>query len=425
MIVGILVLIGLGYVSWIQRGNSPEPGGAAYWALLGLKVVSGLVLGWVYSNHYEGDTFNYFADASKLSSIAREDIGEYLRVLWSRDDLQAGSLNFQQPRALFMVKIISVLNVLSGDHYWITSVYCSWVSFVCAWFLVSRLAVSFPQSFSAACFAFLICPSVVFWTSGVVKETFAFAALCLLSGVFIDSWFRRPLRIYSYLGILIGIWMLWSLKYYYAAVFIPVAVSVLVVRRFVPLEWPAFRTVVIWMLILAGLVGIVSISHPNFYADRFLDVVVQNYEIFQRISDPGDAAVFSLEADWWSFILNFPVALFTALFRPTIFEAGNVFQWLAAIENAMLILLGITAAISFLRKPVTANMLLIVATGLYIVVLGGTLALSTPNFGTLVRYRIGFLPFFVFIVTYKNYYVNLLFESIERSFVKVGSSDRQ
>jgi hypothetical protein len=30
------------------------------------------------------------------------------------------------------------------------------------------------------------------------------------------------------------------------------------------------------------------------------------------------------------------------------------------------------------------------------------LALSTPNFGTLSRYRAGFLPFFVFVIAYRN-----------------------
>jgi hypothetical protein len=55
---------------------------------------------------------------------------------------------------------------------------------------------------------------------------------------------------------------------------------------------------------------------------------------------------------------------------------------------------------------------------IYCFVLCILLAISTPNFGTLSRYRIGFLPFFVFVLTYRNQVIEYLKESFLSSFRK-------
>jgi hypothetical protein len=52
-----------------------------------------------------------------------------------------------------------------------------------------------------------------------------------------------------------------------------------------------------------------------------------------------------------------------------------------------------------LRQPVS---ILFLATASYCIVLCVFLALSTPNLGTLSRYRVGFLPFLIFLLAYRN-----------------------
>jgi hypothetical protein len=43
------------------------------------------------------------------------------------------------------------------------------------------------------------------------------------------------------------------------------------------------------------------------------------------------------------------------------------------------------------------------------------LALSTPNFGTLSRYKIGFFPFLVFLTLYKNPLLGKIMQFTQRS----------
>jgi hypothetical protein len=50
----------------------------------------------------------------------------------------------------------------------------------------------------------------------------------------------------------------------------------------------------------------------------------------------------------------------------------------------------------------------------YSVLLCIFLTLSSPNLGTLARYRIGFLPFFVFVLVYQNPLVNFISGIVQR-----------
>ncbi len=50
-----------------------------------------------------------------------------------------------------------------------------------------------------------------------------------------------------------------------------------------------------------------------------------------------------------------------------------------------------------IHMPANGNRLIVMAALVFICVLCIFLALSTPNLGTLSRYRVGFLPFFVLL----------------------------
>jgi hypothetical protein len=141
--------------------------------------------------------------------------------------------------------------------------------------------------------------------------------------------------------------------------------------------------------------------HPNFYLNRFLDVVITNHDDFARISaDKGLIHFYDLHAHWSSVILNAPWALFSGLLRPFVWEANGLMSILASLENLLIVILLISSLSRVTR--IEKHRLLLISTGTYIVLLCIFLALSTPNLGTLSRYRVGFLPFLIFIISYRN-----------------------
>jgi hypothetical protein len=139
---------------------------------------------------------------------------------------------------------------------------------------------------------------------------------------------------------------------------------------------------------------VASLTHPNFHLDRLLTVIVENNQLYK-----GDIIQYhNLSPDWPSMLINSPLALWSGLFRPISFWGSASADTMAASVENLLLLVLVVWKLKTLRMPMTENRVVVFTTLMYILVLCIFLALSTPNLGTLSRYRVGFLPFFVFVI---------------------------
>lgn len=417
MVVGIANGAFIAFISyrvWLNDRSRLKP---IYWPALLFKLFSGIGLGLLYTFYYNvGDTFNYFNDGVRLANLARQDAGSYIRFLWSGDESFPiwSDLIYKQPRAMFLSKITSFFCILTADNYWFISLYFSAVSFFSAWLLGRKILILMTDSGLAVALAFFFFPSVVFWSSGVIKESLAMAALFFLSFIFLRLWASEKVKPFEWSLTLLTAWMLWSLKYYYLAVFLPVIATALMTRWTFSRMKPEGLTmkVILWCLIFIGPLLLISVLHPNFYPERFLEVVVSSYYEFQAISAQQDVIHYdTMEPTPFVMVKNIPLAIFSGLYRPFFTEATTVLQFLSATENFLLLVLT-GAALMRIKKVVRGkHRLLIFSLMIYIIVLCIFLALSTPNFGTLSRYRVGFLPFFVFLLISENPLVTRVMKS--------------
>ena len=402
------------YRVWLKDQSPIKP---VFWIAFVFRLFAGIALGLVYTYYYAtGDTFQYFYDGVRLADLARHDLSSYLAFLWSGDDSFPvwSELTYRQPRAIFLSKIASVFCLMSADNYWIISLYFSTISFFGAWVITKKILMLFPNSQVEVTIAFLFFPSVVFWSAGLIKESLAMAALFFLSFIFLKTWFRQRVVLLEWLLCFFSLWCLWNLKYYYLAVFLPLAATALMSRWLI--ERLRVRKLIfkllLWSFIFVLPLALVSILHPNFYPERFMDVVVSSYYEYHSISAVEDVIHFhSLKATPLAITKNIPLAILSGLYRPSLFEAQTTFQFFIALENVFILILTI-GALARLKKIIHGKHRLLVFTLLvYIIVLCVFLTLSTPNFGTLSRYRIGFLPFFVLLLLSENPWVTRIIKS--------------
>jgi hypothetical protein len=110
--------------------------------------------------------------------------------------------------------------------------------------------------------------------------------------------------------------------------------------------------------------------------------------------------------------MNSPWAIIAGLFAPFFWESHSILSAIASVENLVLLIL----VISFLFSKGQLKGSFIFPLFVYSIVLCVLLAISTPNLGTLSRYRIGFLPFLIFALSYRNSISNYLLKRI--SFFK-------
>jgi hypothetical protein len=398
----LFTLINLAGISLLSRWEwkrSAASDTLTYWTALVLRLVGGLSIGLLYTYYYRmsGDTFVFFNDAAKLADLFYSDPRAYLDFIVTGNN--PVSIETTEPRSIFFVTILSVVNVATYNNYWLSSLWFSFFSFWCSYRLVTKLDSVFPAARMASRVALLFVPSVVFWNSGIIKESVAFGGVAILAGHFLSLMRWQKLRWTGYVGIVISIYLLLSLKYYWGAVLIPSLVSSLIVHWVMARkERSVWATAAVWIVVFMIVCVAASFTHPNFYMERFLYVIVENHDAFVSISSPENVInYYNLSADWMSIALNSPWAFWSGLFRPMIFEAGSVTGIVASVENLFLLVL-VFWKLRSMRMPLTENRLIAMSTVVYIAVLCIFLALSTPNFGTLSRYRVGFLPFFVVLI---------------------------
>jgi len=393
-----------------------------YWPGLAVKALGGIALGLIYMYYYQipADTFLFFEDSKKLTGLARTDFLSYVRFLFLDDPSHPlwTEIVFQQSRALFIVKITSLFGLVTLDNYWITSLYFSVLSFIGTWRLTASIAEYFPSAKTAAVVAFLFFPSVVFWSSGLIKESIAMAALFFLSAAVVRTWVEKELPLWEWLLVIFSAWIEWRLKYYYLAVFLPVASAALITQR-LSHTWHLRRMAIkalLWCATFIFPLIIISSLRPNFYPARILAVIVSNNREFSAMSDAEDVIEYpSLEPTLSSVVANIPRAVVSGIFRPFPWEAHTLFQWVIALENLILLLLCITSVVNVTQLVKSRQRLLLCSILLYAGVLCVFLALSTPNFGTLSRYRISFLPFLLLLISIENPLVKKLSALIQRS----------
>ncbi len=381
-----------------------------FWGAFLFRLAAGISLGLIYTYYYSAnDTWLFFENAQKFSLLAKNDFFSFLKALLDfGDDQNWPGLVNRDLRSIFFIKIISVFYLLSFGNYWVCASYFSLAAFISSWSLHRKIILIFPNSSIASGWAFLFFPSVVFWSSGLEKETLALCGVYFLTIVFLSVMSSEKLKINFLIFVIPSSFVLWSLKYYWALIFFISVVTALLLQ-FLILRFPIMKkySIVVWFALFFGVGTALSFSHPNFYLSRFIEVIVSNNQAFAAISDHKNLIhYFQFEPTWTSIITNSPWALFAGLFRPLIGEGQGLLGLAASIENIFLMVLSVFAIANLKTGFASSHRIILFAALSYCAVLCIFLALSTPNFGTLSRYRVGFLPFFVFVVAYGNPMMN-------------------
>lgn len=379
-----------------------------YWPVLFYKLFAGLCIGLLYSFYYDGgDTFSFFRDASRLSEAAWVNPVNYFRFLSGAGEGGVGWLYLEnhQSRSLFMVKCVSVVSLVSGNNYWIVTLYFSFFSFAGAWYLVRVITTQWEHTEGPALVAFLVYPSIAFWSSGIMKESLALPALFCMTAIFLKFWVSPRVRWWNWIVLIFSIWIGWRLKYYYTGIFLSVASASLAARYMgTILQIRRVRSqLLLWMLTLLLFLAVVTLFHPNFSLQVLPQVIADNYYAYAEKSDDGGMIIYTnLNPTWGSMIQHAPEALASGLFRPFPWEADSWVMLAGALENTVLLIFFLWALIRYRKFPASREPILVLALAGFVILLGILLPLSTPNFGTLSRYRIGYLAFFIFLVMYGN-----------------------
>jgi len=358
------------------------------------KMACGILLGMLFYFYYQtGDTLAYFENAKTLSQLLLADFWQALTQ----------SSNADQPvRAILFTKIVSVLLWATKANYWICSLYFSLISFFGSVFLVQQLTLLNQKFRTPATLAFLFLPSTVFWSSGLLKESLIFGCICYVSGCYVAIKRNQKIKWMTWLLAGIAMMLIVAIKYYIAAVFIPL-LAYLIVFHFTQntrLGKVSFttRSGIILLILLIPAYAFVFWLSPNLRMEWIGAVIRESHLIMIRACAPQNTIV---ALHWFGNSLDIPINfvyyLFSGLFRPIFPEVLNFPGVLSSLESLSVFILGIVA-LTKMKKVEREYLPELLAIFVLVIVLSVLLSYTLPNFGTLARMKIYYFPFLVFLI---------------------------
>ena len=205
------------------------------WALVA-KIASSVVFCLIYIYYYQGgDTVSYYETARSVVNLGTKDIARCIDVMSSSPSL-AGYMTFDREtgypwpymyfdtQTFFVAKLIAPLVFVAFKSYLITSILLSWLSFFGAWKFFLTLCRYFPGLERRLAIGVLFVPSVLFWGSGILKDTITFSAVCWFIVGFDRAFMRGGI---SWRGIfisLLSLYVLISVKPYVLYSLLPGAI---------------------------------------------------------------------------------------------------------------------------------------------------------------------------------------------------------
>jgi len=294
-------------------------------------------------------------------------------------------------RAAFFIKVLSPFFALSANNYYLLG---AWLTFFGSLCLTAFLSLFKRTPNMVIWLLVLLIPSFMFWTVGLVKESFVIPVLFLLIYVLnkiIDS---KGKDVFSIVVFLVLCWLCWYVKYYLVAIFLLGGIVYFINSK---ISY-SFNTILFSILVLATAVIGLGFMHPALYWNVFPEVIyISNHLTCTKNLGAYACIPFDLDMTWNSIMLNYPKAMLYAFFSPFPWQIHNLTSLLAALENYVFIVLVMCVIYRWVTKKITLSNAELF--GLFIIfMLGALLIMASPNIGSFSRYRIFYLPIYAYLI---------------------------
>ncbi|MCL2327630.1 MAG: hypothetical protein FWC39_03835 [Bacteroidetes bacterium] len=389
---------------------------AHYKNALFVRIAFSIIFILVYMYYYGGgDTHYYYYGTRSLVRLFQKDAGAAFRILLGERTPELRSLfdadtgnpvYFRDANAWAVCRFSVPFYILGMGSYWgMTLVMCI-VLFIPFWKFYTMLCRMYPKNQKTMAIAVLFIPSVLFWSSGILKDVWCLVAVLQLYVHVYNVFYRKRKLFLNIVGYVFWSYILISIRpfVFYTALastalwigflWISRIKNVLLRTSVLPFILSMFLLVIVYVVSSMGNVAVgkyATVDSMLSYAVIIQDDLKQDY-YGENSFDIG-----SFDATIPSMLSKVPAALFSGLFRPLLWEGKSLFLLISALEAAILLVFFVyllirTRIVGFF-KIITGDAFLSSIT-IFIVLSAFFTGLTIANFGALVRYRIMYLPLF-------------------------------
>jgi hypothetical protein len=408
------------------------------------KILAGILLWYIYTYYYSNtkisDLYKYFEDGNILATILKNDMQDFFKIISGSLPLKTENVDlyfklkfwvkpnsygiYNDNQTIILVNCI--LSILSNNNILTSTLIISFLSFTASIALYKVLSpfIIWKNVYFAILF---LTPSIVLWTSGLLKETLVFISVvgCVYHGI--KSVEKFELKNVVYLTT--SCFLLLISKTYFLGFLFP---SIICVSIITLTKTSKIRTVFISMYCFMIMFFLVwSLTHnPVIYDyknktenekhkeyDRVnqisysQNVLGNNYNLLEMLrfkqadykhearAEKAKSLIETKKMDGSisNLIACIPFGISNGFTRPHIFEANSFMVSIPAVENVFFLIL-LILSILFHQHLETKKQVLVFGLGTFIVLTYLFLGLLVPVLGNLVRYKAPLLPLLYFCV---------------------------
>lgn len=415
LIVTPLVLILIYSIAYFIRPRVTDDITRKYFfPALTVKLFGAIALGLVYQFYYSGgDTYVYHTHGSRIVWQAFLDSPTTgLKLLFSNGIGTESTYKyasqiyfFRDSPSFAVVRVSAIFDLLTFSSYSSTALLFAVLSFVGMWMFFLTFYKQYPHLHRGLALAAFFIPSVFFWGSGVLKDSITLGCLGIATYQLHKIFFDNKVGLFNILILIAALYGVFAIKKFVLQAYLPAALVWVAVGNF-----KHIRSLALKIMLVPFAIAIVFISayytvekvgedDSRYAISKIAETAkVTAYDIrYWSGRDAGSGySLGELDGTFLSMARLAPQAINASLFRPYLWEVKNPLMLLSAMES--LFLFGFSLFVIFKKKIKVfsafsnANVLFAI---IFSISFAFAVGVSTFNFGTLVRYKIPLLPYFL------------------------------
>ena len=361
-----------------------------------------------------GDSFLlFFTEGSNICHMIFKDVSQikwlYLPSAEFDQSLLKNAANMgylKNENNYMIVRITALFSFFSFSKYLILNLFFSMLSYSGVWRLYRFFYEQYPHLHKQLAITILYLPTFVFWSSGILKDPICTGALGWLTYALYETFYKKKDLLKNVIIIFISGYLLYVIKVYILISYVPFFVLFLVLKNVNLIKSKFLRISFVLGLVVVAITMFTTVMQElagtlGAYGG---EDVTKNISIYQKAyaeqEDVGSSFSLGVEYDGsvQSLLKIAPAAVVATLFRPFLWESKKISTLFSSIESMFIMFF----TLSVLYKAGPINFIRSIArdpTILYCLLFALLFALfvgaTTANFGTLVRYKIPCMPFYV------------------------------
>ena len=384
-----------------------------------LKLVGVTAFCMVYLLYYGGgDTISYFKGSNAISNLLIQSFDAGWDILFNIDSPNNNIYSFNSGTGwppsymwnnkdtFIICRFTALFCCITNSSFFATSFLTACFSYLGIWKLYRLFNILYPGNAKILAYLMLFLPSLIFWGSGIMKDSYVLGSTCWITYNFYHIMIIRKRIILHILIFALNLFIILNTKAYVLLSLIPGMLLWVNSEYLRNVKGGLSKIVIIpFLIITIGIGGYYAISNLSklmgVYGD--IDSTIEKAKITQedllREEQYGsnNYNLGKIDGSILGMVALAPVAIFTAIYRPLFWEIGSPIMVISVLENTILLIMSLYLLLSVrpfkLIKIILSNPIILYSFVFSLLFAFGV-GIAGTNFGALVRYKVPLIPFY-------------------------------